>query len=203
MNKIWLLMMLLGTAALLLANPSATFSSMLDASASAVELCISLCAIYAVWLGILEILDQSGLSDKLAKLLRPVIKRLFKNSDEKTHRYIAVNVSANMLGLGNAATPYGIKAMNALDDKSGVATQSMIMLMVLNATSIQLIPSTTIGLRIAAGSNSPNDIILPTLIATFIACFTGIFLVCICGKIHKKMIKSTKSGEKTQKKEKK
>lgn len=178
--------MLLGTAALLVVNPSATFSSMLDASASAVELCISLCAIYAVWLGILEILDQSGLSDKIAKFLRPIIKRLFKNSDEKTHKFIAVNISANMFGLGNAATPYGIKAMNALDDKSGVATQSMIMLMILNATSIQLIPSTTIGLRIAAGSTTPSDIILPTLIATFISCFTGIFLVFICGEIRDK-----------------
>ena len=196
-------MMLLGTAALLVVNPSATFSSMLDASANAVELCISLCAIYAVWLGILEILDKSGLSDKLAKLLRPVIRKLFKNSDEKIHKFIAVNISANMLGLGNAATPYGIKAMNALDDKSGVATQSMIMLMVLNATSIQLIPSTTIGLRIAAGSNSPSDIILPTLIATFVACFTGILSVFICGRIHNKILKNKKirkNNENNQKK---
>jgi spore maturation protein A len=186
MNKIWLIMMLLGTAALLIANPSATFSSMLDASASAVELCISLCAIYAVWLGLLEILDQSGLSDKLAKVLRPIIKKLFKDSNEKTQKDIAINISANMLGLGNAATPYGIKAMKGLDDGSGIANQSMIMLMVLNATSIQLIPSTTIGLRAAAGSANAGDIILPTLIATLISCFTGIFLVFICGKIFKK-----------------
>ncbi len=179
-------MMLLGTAALLIANPSATFSSMLDASASAVELCISLCAIYAVWLGLLEILDQSGLSDKLAKVLRPIIKKLFKDSNEKTQKDIAINISANMLGLGNAATPYGIKAMKGLDDGSGIANQSMIMLMVLNATSIQLIPSTTIGLRAAAGSANAGDIILPTLIATLISCFTGIFLVFICGKIFKK-----------------
>jgi spore maturation protein A len=194
MNKIWLIMMLLGTAVLLVVNPSATISSMLDASASSVELCISLCAIYAVWLGLLEILDQSGLSSKLAKLLKPIIRRLFKGADEKTHKDIAINISANMLGLGNAATPYGIKAMKGLDDGSGKANQAMIMLMVLNATSIQLIPTTTIGLRAAAGSVSPSDIILPTLISTLISCFTGIILVIICGKIfkkHKKLLKNS------------
>lgn len=192
MNKIWLIMMLLGITALLVVNPSVTLTTMLDASASAVELCIALCAIYAVWLGILEILDKSGISDKLAKLLRPVIKKLFKGANEKTHKDISINISANMLGLGNAATPYGIKAMKGLDDGSGVANQAMIMLMVLNSTSIQLIPTTTIGLRAAAGSSNPADIILPTLIATFISCFTGIFLVFICGKLREKFKKNYK-----------
>lgn len=185
MNKIWLMMMLLGMGVLLIINPSITITTLIDASANSVELCISLCAIYAVWLGILEILDKSGLSDKLAKLLRPIIRKLFKGANEKTHKDIAVNISANILGLGNAATPYGIKAMKGLDDESGVANHAMIMLMVLNATSIQLIPTTTIGLRAAAGSFSPADIILPTLIATFMASFTGIILVIICGKIFK------------------
>ena len=186
MNKIWVIMMMLGTATLLIVNPGATVSSMLDASSGAVDLCISLCGIYAVWLGLLEILDASGLSDKLAKLLRPIIKRLFKGANENVHKDIAINMSANMLGLGNAATPYGISAMKKMDDGSGVATQPMIMLMVLNATSIQLLPTTTIGLRAAAGSSSPADIILPTLIATFVTCLTGICLVLLCGKIFKR-----------------
>ncbi len=190
-------MMLLGTGALLIVNPSVTLTSMLNASASSVELCISLCAIYAVWLGLLEILDKSGLSDKLAKLLRPIIKKLFKGADDKTHKDIAVNISANMLGLGNAATPYGIKAMKGLDNGSGTASQAMIMLMVLNATSIQLIPTTTIGLRAAAGSSNPADIILPTLIATFVSCFIGILLVFICGKIREKI--KTKKDKKQMK----
>ena len=178
-------MMLLGTSALLMVNPGATVETMLNASASSVELCISLWGIYAVWLGILEILDASGLSEKLAKLLRPIIKKLFKGADEKAHKDIAINLSANMLGLGNAATPYGISAMKKMDDGSGVATKSMIMLMVLNATSIQLLPTTTIGLRAAAGSSSPADIILPTLIATLITCLTGVGLTLLCGKIFK------------------
>ena len=185
MNKIWVIMMLLGSAVLLVINPEETLSSMLDASAGAVELCINLCGIYAVWLGLLEILDESGLSDKLAKLLKPLIKKLFKGADEKVHKDIAINLSANMLGLGNAATPYGIKAMKGMDDQSGIATKSMIMLMVINATSIQLLPTTTIGLRAAAGSVSPGDIILPTLISSFVTCLSAICLVILCGKIFK------------------
>lgn len=186
MNKIWVVMMLLGTAALVAINPGATVSTILDASASAVELSISLLGIYAVWLGILEILEASGLAEKLAKLLRPLIKRLFKGANESAHKDIAINLSANMLGLGNAATPYGISAMQKMDDGSGVATKPMIMLMVLNATSIQLLPSTTISLRAAAGSSSPADIIAPTLIATAITCVFAVGLTLLCGKIFKR-----------------
>ena len=176
MNKIWLIMMLLGTATLLIVNPSATVNSMKDASERALELCLNLCAVYAVWLGVLEILDQSGLSNKLAKLLSPIIKKLFPKANLETQKNIAINLSANMLGLGNASTPYGIKAMRGLDDNSGVANSSMIMLMIINACSIQLIPTTTIGLRAAAGSSSPADIILPTLISSFTACAIGVGL---------------------------
>ena len=99
---------------------------------------------------------------------------------------IALNMSANMLGLGNAATPMGIKAMKRLDDGSGVATPAMIMLIVLNATSIQLLPSTVIGLRASAGSTSPSDIIFPTIVATFCTCALGISLVKLCQKLFKK-----------------
>lgn len=179
--------MLLGTAALLVVNPSVTVTSMIDASSSALELCLSLCAVYAVWLGILEILEQSGLSAKLTKLISPLIKKLFPHANLEVQKDIAINLSANMLGLGNAATPYGIKAMRGLDDGSGIANTSMIMLMIINACSIQFIPTTTIGLRAAAGSSSPADIILPTLIATITACLTGIGLGLICNKIYSKI----------------
>lgn len=182
--------MLLGSAALLVVNPSSTVNTMIDASTGALNLCINLCAVYAVWLGVLEILDQSGLSNKLAKLLRPIIKKLFPKANLEVQKDIAINLSANMLGLGNAATPYGIKAMRGLDDGSGVANQSMIMLMIINACSIQLIPTTTIGLRAAAGSASPADIILPTLLSTIIACFVGVGSGILCSKIFKKRRKT-------------
>ncbi len=178
--------MLSSILVLLITNPSAVLSEMLGASANALELCIELCAVYAVWLGIMELVDASGLSEKLAKLLRPLIKKIFKVDNAETQKIIALNVSANMLGLGNASTPMGIKAMQKLDDGSGKANFAMIMLVVLNATSIQLLPTTVIGLRASAGSENPSDIIIPTLIATFCTTVLGIFLVHFIDKILRK-----------------
>ena len=185
MNKIWLLMMLASLIVLLYVDPGATLSTMIDASTSALTLCIELCAVYAVWLGLLEIVDATGLGQKLAKLLRPLIKKLFRVDNEEIEKMIALNMSANILGLGNAATPMGIKAMKSLDDGSGVATFSMIMLVVVNATSIQLLPSTVIGLRANAGSENPADIILPTILATVVTVSVGIILVLIFDKIKR------------------
>ena len=179
-------MMLSSTLVLLITNPSAVLSEMLGASASTLELCIELVAVYAVWLGILELVEASGLSNKLAKLLRPLIKKIFKVDNEETQKIIAMNLSANMLGLGNAATPMGIKAMQKLDDNSGRANFAMIMLVVINTTSIQLLPTTVIGLRETAGSASSADIILPTLISTFCTTILGVFLVHLIDKFKRK-----------------
>lgn len=177
---------------LLWRDPSSVLDSMIDASGEAFSLCIELCAVYAVWLGVLELVEASGLSEKLAKLLHPLIKKLFKIDDKETEKMIALNMSANILGLGNASTPMGINAIKRLDDGSGVATNAMIMLIVLNATSLQLLPSTVIGLRSSAGSASPSDIILPTIIATFCTCLLGICLVKLCNHIRDKLKRKKK-----------
>lgn len=178
-------MIVASLAVLLFTNPSIVLNEMISAATSSFELCLELCAVYAVWLGILEIVDASGLGKKLAKLLRPLIKKLFKIDNEEIERMIALNMSANLLGLGNAATPMGIKSMKALDDGSGKATYAMIMLVVVNATSIQLLPSTIIGLRASAGSADTADIILPTLITTIITTICGVLMVVLCDKIAK------------------
>lgn len=192
MNKIWFVMVVGSICFLLWSNPSSVLNSMIDASGEAFSLCIELCAVYAVWLGVLELVEASGLSEKLAKLLHPLIKKLFKIDDKETEKMIALNMSANILGLGNAATPMGINAIKRLDDGSGVATNAMIMLVVLNATSLQLLPSTVIGLRSSAGSTSPSDIILPTIIATFCTCLLGICLVKLCNHIRDKLKREKK-----------
>lgn len=192
MNKIWFVMVVGSICFLLWSNPSSVLNSMIDASGEAFSLCIELCVVYAVWLGALELVEASGLSEKLAKLLHPLIKKLFKIDDKETEKMIALNMSANILGLGNAATPMGINAIKRLDDGSGVATNAMIMLIVLNATSLQLLPSTVIGLRSSAGSASPSDIILPTIIATFCTCLLGIFLVKLCNHIRDKLKRKKK-----------
>jgi len=186
MNKFWFFMMISSICVLIVVNPSSVLNEMISASTSVVSLSIELVAVYAVWLGILELVEKSGLSNYLAKLLRPIIKRIIKVEDEETQKIIALNLSANMLGLGNAATPMGIKAMQKLDSGDKVASASMIMLMIINTTSIQLLPTTVIGLRESAGSLSASDIILPTLIATIITTSVGILLGKLCEKFVKR-----------------
>lgn len=183
MNRIWLFMIISSMCFLLWSAPASIVGEMVAASTNSLKLCVELAAVYAVWLGILELVDASGLGNKLAKLLHPLIKKLFKIDNPEIEKMIALNMSANMLGLGNAATPMGIKAMKALDDGTGIANTAMIMLIVINATSIQLLPSTVIGLRASAGSNAPADIIFPTILATACTSILGVILVKLFSKI--------------------
>lgn len=186
MNKIWLYIMLLSSLVIIYTNPSQALPKMIQASADCVKLCFELCAVYAIWLGLLEILEQSGLSARLAKLFSPFVKKLFKTNDEESIKLISISLSANFLGLGNASTPYGIKAMERLDDKTGKINYPMIMLMVLSSCSIQFLPTTIMGLRASAGSASSADIVLPTLLSSIISTSCGVFLTYIIGKRRKK-----------------
>lgn len=191
MNKIWALLMLASIVLLIFNNPSALVTEMTESAMGVINLCVELVAVYAIWLGILEIVDKTGLSEKLAKLLSPLIRFLFKTDDPEIIKMIAMNMSSNILGVGNAATPCGIRAMKLMDDKSGKATPAMIMLLVVNATSIQLLPTTTIGLRTAAGSASPTDIMIPTLVATFITAIFGISLTLLVQRVFKRRKKKS------------
>ena len=191
MNKIWALLMLASIVLLIFNNPSALVTEMTESAMGVINLCVELVAVYAIWLGILEIVDKTGLSEKLAKLLSPLIRFLFKTDDPEIIKMIAMNMSSNILGVGNAATPCGIRAMKLMDDKGGKATPAMIMLLVVNATSIQLLPTTTIGLRTAAGSASPTDIMIPTLVATFITAIFGISLTLLIQRVFKRRKKKS------------
>lgn len=184
MNRIWLLMIILSISILLWSDPGSILNQMMEASSQALTLSIELCAVYAVWLGVLELVQASGISQKLAKILHPVIKKIFNVKDPETEALIAMNISANMLGLGNASTPLAIKAMKRMDTGSSIASPEMIMLIVINATSIQLLPTTVIGLRQAAGSINAADIILPTLITTIVTTILAIILAKFCQKIR-------------------
>ncbi len=191
MRKIWFFMVLSSLVTLLFVNPEDCINALMTAGSDAVSLTIRLLGIYAVWLGIIALVDASGLSNKIANLMEPVIDWLFGRTDSETKRYIAMNLSANMLGMGNACTPTGLKAMAGLDkqNNSVTASMAMIMLVVINATSIQLIPTTIIGLRQQYGSTTSSDIILPTLIATIISTLLGVLLVKLCNKIFKRRSK--------------
>ena len=166
-------------------DPTSAINSMLSASEKAVTLCISLVSIYALWLGLLEIVEESGINTFLAKILSPIIKFLFGNQTEETNKQLAINLSSNILGLGNASTPSGVKAMKLMDKGDGKPTKSMVMLMVINSMSLQIIPTTLIGMKALYGSTNPTDIIFPILISAFISTFFGVFLVKICYKTKK------------------
>ncbi len=192
MNKIWFWLSVTSICVLTYVNPEIVLPSMLEASENTIKLCVSLCAIYAVWLGILQVMEDSGLNKKLSKFLSPVSKKLFGNVDDKTNELLCMNISCNILGMGGAATPLGIKAMQRLDDGSGTANRAMIMLIVFASTSLQILPTTVIGLRITAGSATPSDIIIPTIIAAVATTFCGLFLAMFCDKVYKK--KKIKKG---------
>lgn len=186
MNRIWFIMIVGALCALVWLNPESVLPTMLSACTDAFNLALELVAVYAIWLGILELVEVSGLSQKLAKVLRPFIRKIFKIKDDEAEKMIALNMSANILGLGNAATPMGLAAMRKLDQGKEKASHAIIMLIVVNATSIQLLPSTIIGLRTSAGSLSAGDIILPTILCTIFTFVLGISLVLLCSKIRHK-----------------
>lgn len=169
--------MLASLVMLLITSPENAFGVMIDGASDAITLSIKLLAIYMVWLSVLRMMEASKLDKKLSKLLRPIVCKIFKGESEDTYDKICINLSANMLGMGGASTPAGIKAMNLMSDGSDRATDNMIMLLVINATSIQLIPATMIALRADAGAQNPADIILPTLISSGVATLVGA-LIC-------------------------
>ncbi len=164
-------------------NPAAATGALLDGAHGAVELSLNLLALYAFWLGFFSLIEKLGLSRGLERLLRPVISRLFPSCDAETRKYITMNVSANLLGLGNAATPMAISAISRMDDGNPRASVDMIMLTVISATSLQILPTTVIGMRAAAGSANPADFLFPSLIATVLSTFIGIVGVKLCSKI--------------------
>lgn len=187
MRKVWFLMIVCSIAFLLFKSPNSVVESMITSSTNAIELLIKLLGIYAIWLGILEIVEQSKLNIVLSNLLSPIIKWLFGDVDKQTKNYISLNLSSNMLGLGNACTPMGIKSMQQLDKNhhSITASHQMIMLLILNATSIQLLPTTVISLRASFNSLEPTNIILPSIIATAVSTLVGVLGVKFMQKLFK------------------
>lgn len=177
MNIVFTALTLISIVMLTIASPATAFPTMLQGVMNAITLIFKLAAIYAVWLSVLKMMQATALDKKLSKLLRPLIKRLFKKESDETYGWISINLAANMLGMGGVATPAGIKAMQSMSlDGQTVASPNMILLLIINATSIQLIPATVIAIRATAGSADASSIFLPTLISTAISTISGIIL---------------------------
>ena len=164
----------------------AVATAALDGAAAAVELCLSLAGVLCLWMGVMEIMRRSGLSQKLSRLLMPVLRRLYPAfaRDREVMDTIAANVSANLLGLGNAATPLGLEAARKMSRRTpGVANDALCMLVVCNTASIQLIPTTVAAVRAGAGCAAPFDILPATWLASALSVSVGILAAKLFAKI--------------------
>ena len=166
-------------------------SAIFDATESAVTLTFTLIGTTCFWSGIMEVASNTYIVENLAKIFRSIIKRIFINLDSKNKSYnnIVMNIIANILGLGNAATPLGLKAMEELQKENNnkdTLSDNMMMLIVLNTASLQIIPTTVIAIRSSLGSQNPSKIIFPVWISTICAAFMAIIFCKIIIKITRK-----------------
>lgn len=167
-------------------------SGIFDSVNSTINLSITLLGTMCLWSGIMQIVKESSLMERLTILIKPFMKFLFPKINIKSDAYkeITMNIISNILGLGNAATPLGLKAMKSMQKENNnkyTLNDQMIMFIVINTASIQIIPTTVIAIRSSLGSNDPTSIIVPVWIATFFAAITGIFSVKFFTKKEKEL----------------
>ncbi len=193
MNILFTLVFLSCAFLLLCTSPDVFLSALLEGAGKGATVCVSLIATYSVWLGLMKVWEDSGLARGFSRFFKPLSKRLFKTEDEEALEAISMNLSVNFLGISGAATPYGIKAANLLD-KTSNAEYSSAMLFALNATSLQLIPTSIIAVRVALHSAAPNDIVIPTFLATLLSTVMGVALT----KLFIKPNPSKKTGAGTK-----
>lgn len=191
------------------ASPDLLLTCLATSGGKAVALSASLVGIYAFWMGIIKILEKTPALSHVERAIYPVVSRIFKGENAEIRKLITMNISANMLGVGGAATPLAISAIEQMkknavacgsgkiannekgkskkngkekadvNEKFTSATKSMLMLFVLNATSLQIIPTTIISLRASVGSSAPGDILLPATIASVVATLLGAWCVYV------------------------
>lgn len=162
-------------------NSEVVNNSLLSSGTTAIEMILKMIPLLCLWLGVMKIAEKSGLllniSSFFSKILHPLFPELQKN--EKAISYIATNLVMNMLGLGNAATPFGLKAMKCMQEKNSkkdTATRSMITFLVMNTASVTLIPTTVISFRILNGSTQPTEVVGACMIVTILSCSFGLLI---------------------------
>lgn len=180
MNAIFAVIFLAAAVIFCISDPAGFLPAMLTGGERAATLTLTLLASYCVWLGFFKVMEQSGLSAMLSRRLYPLSRRLFRSDDQSALSDACQNIAANLLGLPGAPTPLGVAATGKfLAANNNYAAD---MLFVLNATSLQLLPTTVIALRAAAGSANAADILLPTLLATLLSTLIGAGLVALTGR---------------------
>lgn len=190
-NYIWFGLIFIGFAVgIATGHVKEVTDAAIESAKNGVNLSMGLIGIMALWLGMMKIAEESGLVQKLALLLKPAMVRLFPDvpADHPAMGAIIMNFAANVFGLGNAATPFGIKAMHSLQELNttdDTATDSMCMFLAINTSSVVLIPAGTIAYRVAAGSANAMEIIGPVIVATTVSTSTAIIAVKLFSKMKK------------------
>ena len=166
-------------------------SAAIDSASLAVKISIGLIGVMALWLGIMRVAEEAGMIKILAKAVRPITRRLFPSIPEEHPAVgaMVMNIAANMLGLSNAATPLGLKAMEELDKlnpKKGEATNDMITFLVINTSAITIVPATAIAIRASLGSVNPQQIVVPAIISASMATLVGVSTVKLIQYFEKK-----------------
>lgn len=180
LNIIWPIFIIISYIyAIIIGNTLEINNSIFESCQSAVNLSITFLGTMCLWSGIMKIAQKTTLMNKLTNLLSPIMKILFPEikSNNQAYKEISMNIVANILGLGNAATPLGLKAMKIMqseNSKKDTLSNSMAIFIILNTASIQIIPTTVIAIRSSLGSTNPTSIILPVWIATICAAIAGI-----------------------------
>ena len=180
LNKIWPCFIMVSFVFAIITGRIQDFNnSIFESATQTVDLTIKLFGTMCLWNGLMKIVQETSLIIRLSNLIRPLMRFLFPKMNEKDKEYkeITLNIIANLLGIGNAATPLGLKAMKTLQEKNtkkDTVTDSMAMFIVLNTASLQIIPTTVIAVRASMGSENPAQIILPVWIVTIITDITGI-----------------------------
>lgn len=182
-------------------NLEAVTEALIDNAKTGVEISIGLVGAMALWLGIMKIAEDSGLMEKLARAITPLLRKIFPDIPEghPAMGAVVMNIAANMLGLGNAATPFGLKAMEelqTLNETEDTATDAMVMFLAINTSSVTLIPTSTIAILAAAGDPNPTSIIGPTLVATIISTTVAIIAAKMLAKLPKYRLPKNIAGTK-------
>lgn len=184
LNYIWSGLIVISIfCSILLGNTETLSKALMDSGASSIQLIITMAGIICLWSGIMKIAVESGLTAVFAKIFSPIIRPLFPRLDKNSDAFqsISMNISANLLGLGNAATPFGLKAMeqlHTLNNRRDTASNEMIIFVVMNTASLQLLPTTLASLRLAYSSQAPFEIIVPVWISSATA--LAVALICAC-----------------------
>ena len=192
LNKIWPLFIIISIIySFFSGNIENLNNEIFNSAKNAVELCITFFGTICLWNGIMKIALSSNIVDKLSKILDPVIKKIFPEikNNKKIKKEISMNIIANILGLGNAATPAGIKAMESMQEinlNKNLLSNSMMLFIVINTASLQIIPTTVIAIRSSLNSENPTSIIFPIWCASICSVITGIFLTKILIKKENK-----------------